>query len=69
MRNRYAGTCCYCGEHVKVRKGHFERNKDDSGWRIIHVQCCLKRRKERWGTANRGDKTTRIDKNLTQKEK
>lgn len=36
-RNRYAGTCYCCGEHVPVGYGHFERH--GNGWRIKCVKC------------------------------
>ena len=45
MRNKYKGTCYYCGKIVEIGEGHFERYK--SGWRTIHANCVFKQRDEK----------------------
>ena len=39
-RNKYPGVCYRCKNVVKKGEGHFEKIKD--GWRVQHVECCLK---------------------------
>lgn len=43
MRNRFAGTCYRCGEHVAPGDGHFER-LIGRGWRVQHATCAIKYR-------------------------
>lgn len=38
-RNRYAGYCYCCGQHVPVGYGHFEKIRNGPGWRIKCVKC------------------------------
>jgi ribosomal protein L24E len=45
MRNKYKGTCYYCGKTVEVGDGHFERYK--GGWRTIHANCVFKQREQK----------------------
>lgn len=45
MRNRYAGTCYYCGSTVEKQAGHFE--KINKGWRVIHAECVFRQREEK----------------------
>jgi hypothetical protein len=45
MRNRYSGTCYYCGLFVDKQAGHFERYKNS--WRLIHAECVFKQRDEK----------------------
>lgn len=45
MRNKYKGTCYYCGKIVEIGEGHFERYK--GGWRTIHANCVFKQRDEK----------------------
>lgn len=45
MRNKYGGTCYYCGKYVNPNEGHFERYK--GGWRTIHSRCVLAQRNEK----------------------
>lgn len=45
MRNRYPGTCYYCGKRVEKGEGHFERCHGH--WRVIHAECVFKQRAEK----------------------
>lgn len=45
MRNRYPGTCYYCGKRVEKGEGHFERCRGH--WRVIHAECVFKQRAEK----------------------
>ena len=45
MRNKYPGNCYYCNKIVEKGHGHFEKCK--YGWRTIHAECVLERRKEK----------------------
>lgn len=45
MRNKYTGSCYYCGSTVKVGEGHFERNA--GSWRTIHADCVFKLRQKK----------------------
>lgn len=40
MRNKYAGTCYYCGLLVEKGDGHFEKVIGVKKWRTIH-SCCV----------------------------
>lgn len=45
MRNKYKGTCYYCGKEVAPGEGHFERHYGK--WRTIHARCVAKQRREK----------------------
>lgn len=45
MRNKYKGTCYYCGKTVDPGDGHFEREKGK--WLTIHADCVFKQRREK----------------------
>lgn len=45
MRNKYPGTCYFCGKLVEKGQGHFERHK--GGWRTIHALCVTRQRAEK----------------------
>ena len=45
MRNRYPGYCYHCGKRVEKGEGHFERHYGH--WRVIHADCCIRRREEK----------------------
>lgn len=45
MRNKYVGTCYYCGEHCEAGDGHFERFR--GGWRVQHASCAFDQRREK----------------------
>lgn len=47
MRNKYPGTCYYCGGHVPAGEGHFERDRINRNWKTIHAQCVFKQRAEK----------------------
>jgi len=46
MRNKYPGTCLYCGDIVEAGKGHFEKVKGRKE-NVIHGGCMLARRSEK----------------------
>jgi phage pi2 protein 07 len=39
MRNKYEGTCYFCGTKVEKQAGHFERYY--GSWRTIHAGCVI----------------------------
>lgn len=43
MRNRYPGTCYWCGKRVEIGEGHFERH--NGRWRVIHAECVFEQRR------------------------
>lgn len=45
MRNKFAGACYRCGQHVAPGEGHFERH--GHGWRTQHADCAIKARAEK----------------------
>jgi hypothetical protein len=45
MRNRYKGTCYWCGNLVEPRQGHFERHKHQ--FLTIHAHCVFEQRKRK----------------------
>jgi ribosomal protein L24E len=51
MRNRYPGTCYFCGKTVAKGAGHFESNgfiapgSQVVRWRTIHAECVFVNRK------------------------
>ena len=47
MRNRYPGTCYYCGLHCEKGAGHFEKLVNAKGFRVIHVECVFFQRAEK----------------------
>ena len=47
MRNRFGGYCYYCTQYVAKGAGHFEKRQDAKGFRVIHVDCVFKQRKEK----------------------
>lgn len=52
MRNRYPGTCYFCGEVVEKGQGHFERRYGT--WVTIHVECVKRRREEKIAAPTKG---------------
>ena len=52
MRNRYKGTCYYCGKTVEVGAGHFEKIIGTKYWRTIHADCVFEQRKEKEAKKN-----------------
>lgn len=44
MRNKYQGTCYYCGLLVQKGQGHFEKTNGVTKWRVIHAKCVFNQR-------------------------
>lgn len=45
MRNKYAGTCYFCGNPVAPGAGHFERSA--GRWLTIHAGCVFTQRQQK----------------------
>lgn len=56
-RNKYGGHCYRCGKYCYPGQGHFERIPG-KGWRVQHVECCLKAREEK---AKAQEKSENVD--------
>ena len=52
MRNRYPGTCYYCGLHCEKGAGHFEKLVNAKGFRVIHAECVFFQRADKLTAAN-----------------
>lgn len=49
-RNKYPGTCYFCGKPVPAGAGHFERHFDayhNVQWLIIHSHCVFIQREQK----------------------
>jgi hypothetical protein len=53
MRNRFPGTCYFCGKICKAGEGHFEQDgfvapgSRQVRWKTIHAECVFEQRKQK----------------------
>lgn len=50
-RNKYGGTCYYCGLYCAPKDGHYEKHA--GRFRVIHSACVTLQRKEKAENAER----------------